>query len=287
MLEEGSCFPPTLVGNVTVEELLTASDGVASHKPVVWLASRVRPFGSDSDFAEETAKSLPTFQSVEETMKHKTLLIAIAFLFTTRSPIARAQAYSIADLGSLSPTGINTWGQVVGTHNGHAVMWTRTRGTRDLGILQGGTFSSAKAINDLGVVAGVTDGPGIITWPDGTTENCKDLVQPFLWRRATGMRGLGAPAPMPVDFYSEACGLYSYANDINSYGQVVGSNQDFATYKFGFLRIRSNGWTQFSDTYQTAATGINNVGQVAGQTSVERLADESHAALWDNGVMTE
>ena len=221
--------------------------------------------------------------SVEDALKQK-LLIALALMVFV--PVMRGQVYTITDLGSLSPAAINTWGQVVGNRNGHAFMWTKFGGMRDLGTLQGGTFSRATAINDLGVVTGTADGPGIITWPDGSTENCNDLVQPFLWRRATGMRGLGSPAVAPVSFFP-ACALYTYANDINRYGQVVGGNRDFATYKFGFLWMRNNGMTQFRDAYQTAANGINNVGQVAGQTSFARLANISHAAFWDNGVMTD
>jgi hypothetical protein len=69
------------------------------------------------------------------------------------SHIAVAQHYTITDLGSLSPTAINTRGQVVDKYNGHAFIWTKTGGMRDLGLLPGGTFSMAVAINDLGLVA--------------------------------------------------------------------------------------------------------------------------------------
>jgi hypothetical protein len=73
-----------------------------------------------------------------------------------------AQVYTVTDLGPLAPTGINTWGQVIGNYNGHAYIWTKTRGMHDLGILPGGTFSRAAAINDSGMVLGTADEPGIL-----------------------------------------------------------------------------------------------------------------------------
>ncbi len=218
-------------------------------------------------------------------------LASLLFLFCMIPALAIAQSYTVTDLGALAPAAINTWGQVVGEYNGKAALstWTNhgTRHTQILGLLSGGTFSSAATLNDLGVVAGVADGPGTITWPDATTESCTDLVQPFLWAQATGMRGLGAPAVAPDPAFLPQCGLYTYANAINDRGQIVGSNRDFATYKFGFVWTRRNGVSQFRDAFQTAANGINNVGQIAGQTSIERLADVSHAALWKNAMMTD
>ena len=49
--------------------------------------------------------------------------------------VALAQRYTVKDLGQLSPTGINSWSQVVGNHNGHAFVWNRWNGMRDLGNL--------------------------------------------------------------------------------------------------------------------------------------------------------
>jgi len=72
--------------------------------------------------------------------------------------LAAAQAaYTVTDLGSLSPTAINTWAQVVGNHNNQAYIWTFGRAL-PLGSLSGGTNSTAAAINDLGVVTGTAMG---------------------------------------------------------------------------------------------------------------------------------
>src|SRR5580765_9041152 len=87
----------------------------------------------------------------------------IALLLVFAVPSAYGQLYTITDLGPLSPTAINTWGQVVSNLNGHAFIWTKTKGLRDLGILPSGIFSRAAAINDFGAVAGTADGPGIAT----------------------------------------------------------------------------------------------------------------------------
>jgi hypothetical protein len=61
---------------------------------------------------------------VEDAMKQR-ILIVFVLLF---APIARAQVYTVTDLGQLSPTAINTWGQVVGNLNGQAFIWTKFSG---------------------------------------------------------------------------------------------------------------------------------------------------------------
>ena len=127
--------------------------------------------------------------------------ILIAFL-SLLVPIAGAQVYTITDLGSLSPTAINIWGQVVGNSNEQAFIWTQFTGRKRLGRLTGGTFSYAASINDLGVVTGTADGPGTVISKESAslrcthrprrTKNCSDLTQPFVWTARKGMRGLGA-----------------------------------------------------------------------------------------------
>ena len=50
--------------------------------------------------------------------------ILITFVVLLLVPIASAQVYTITDLGSLSPTAINSWAQVVGNYNNQAYIWT-------------------------------------------------------------------------------------------------------------------------------------------------------------------
>jgi probable HAF family extracellular repeat protein len=223
-------------------------------------------------------------------MRTKSTLAVSLFLFCLIPALSIAQTYKVTDLGSLTPSGINTWAQVVGVYKNNAAIWTRATGIQGLGLLSGGTFSSAAAINDLGVVAGVADGPSVVTWDDGSG-SCSDLVQPFVWSKATGMRGLGAPPLLVQQFDGPpaACGLYIYAEDVNNYGTVIAGNTDYATYKWGYVWKASKGFTTLDTDYETAANGINNVGQkVVGQTSDGLFLSElSHAAFWVNGVMTE
>jgi len=115
-------------------------------------------------------------------------VLQISFVAT----LASAQVYKITDLGPLSPTAINIWGQVVGNLNGQAFIWTQFAGQKGLGTLTGGTSSYATSINDFGVVTGSADGPGTVISPDPSlypNEQCGDLIQPFVWTPRNGMGG--------------------------------------------------------------------------------------------------
>jgi probable HAF family extracellular repeat protein len=199
--------------------------------------------------------------------------------------LSSAQTYTITDLGPLSPTGINSWAQVVGNYNNQAYIWAFGE-RKPLGILPGGTFSSAIGINDLGMVTGTADGPGVVTYADGTTLNC-NMEQPFLWSAGSGMTGLGAPGIQQLEVFDECIYNDSYAVGINVLGNVAGSTFDQATYKYGFLWTKSSGWAQFLSGYQTAVNGIDDFGRVVGQTGLVELYDTSHAAVWVKGVMTD
>jgi probable HAF family extracellular repeat protein len=110
----------------------------------------------------------------------------------------------------------------------HAFLWTRWGGMRDLGIVRGGTWSSAVAINDLGEVAGTADAA------DGNDHA-------FLWTPWSGMRDLG-----PGD-----------ATAMNKLGQVAVSWQG------GAYR-----WTPLTGMQYLgpgSAAAINDWGQVTGQ----------------------
>jgi probable HAF family extracellular repeat protein len=225
--------------------------------------------------------------------------VFLIVLFSVLAPLAAAQLYTVTDLGPLTPAAINTWGQVVGDYNGHAFMWTRTGGMRDLGIIPGGTFSSAGGINDLGVVAGTADGPGTMiftdpTWPRPNRE-CSHFVQPFVWTQRKNMEGLGTfivPADSPLDVYAEFCGVNFITTGINALRQVVGYNIEVATYQYAFLWTRTGGMTlltgpNFGNWPPTFALAINNTGQMVGQSSTFHTCGIGHATSWKNGVGTD
>src|SRR5215467_13349558 len=116
----------------------------------------------------------------------KILLIAIAA--RVPSCILQAQSYSVENLGIVRPGsavvhGVNASGQVVGElgrpHGAetHAFFWQRSGGIRDMGILAGGDYSAAFAINDSGLVAG--------------TSNTSTSMHAFSWTLAGGLTDLG------------------------------------------------------------------------------------------------
>jgi probable HAF family extracellular repeat protein len=166
----------------------------------------------------------------------------------------------------------------------------RTTGPQDLGLLQGGTFSRATAINDLGVVAGVADGAGTVSYDDNTPDlSCSDLNQPFRWTSGSGMQGLGSRGfntGPPFGFIGD-CDLYSYATGINVQGKIIGNNRTYGDYLYGFLWTRNSGLNWMVWNYQNRANDINNAGQIAGETGPLYLLLIGHGALSTNGVVAD
>jgi probable HAF family extracellular repeat protein len=202
-------------------------------------------------------------------------------------PLAEAQHYTITDLGPLAPTAINIWGQVVGNYNGHAFIWTRTGGMRNLGTLPGGIFSSAIGINDLGVVAGSADGPAIVSPLDVGSEQCSNLIQPFVWTLRGGMRTAMQPIPPPTFGASNPCYSAYYATGINALGQVVGYHTPYGTYQHAFLWTSADGITLFGGSWPpTLVNGVNNAGEMVGQNSEMPDPGIGHATWWKDGVPT-
>jgi probable HAF family extracellular repeat protein len=80
------------------------------------------------------------------------------------------------------------------------VVWPKSGGVRDLGMLPGDMLSEASAINNNGDVIGYSKGPR--------------GMRAFLWTQATGMQDLGV---LPGGNSSRALG-------INDMGVVVGSS---------------------------------------------------------------
>lgn len=216
---------------------------------------------------------------------HLALLLVSFFIIS----VASAQVYTVTDLGQLSPTAINIWGQVAGNRNGHAFLWSRWNGTRDLGVLPGGTFSSATSINDLGEVVGSGDLP--------TTASCDGFLIPqtvaFLWTRTHGMQSLGSVATGGYP----ACVFSSYAWDINALGQVTGTQgKSSTTYVDGFLWTKAAEMTLLDGgVFNSAAYGINITGQMVGKSGFflsldsqpELDAEGAFATIWDKGQLTE
>jgi probable HAF family extracellular repeat protein len=222
-------------------------------------------------------------------MRTKSVLALSLCLFFVIATVASAQDYTVTDLGPLAPTAINSWAQVVGNLNGHAFIWARGRGRRNLGLLSGGTFSSAAAINDRGAVVGTADGVGTITPRDPSlaSQLCNDLTQSFIWTAQSGMRGLGTVMG-EGEFSGDPrnCLNSFYGAKINARGQVIGYTSDYSQfYQFGFL------WTagtmgEFGGSWApTFANDISNTGEIVGQNSVKSFL--GIATSWQDGVTTD
>jgi hypothetical protein len=104
----------------------------------------------------------------------RSLLTAVLLL----TGFSSAQVFTLTDIGSnVSPRGINKYAQVaVNVTNGgvtHAGIWYRGR-IQDLGVLPGGTNSTASSINDHGDVVGDTDGEAT-WWPSPGVGSVTDV----------------------------------------------------------------------------------------------------------------
>lgn len=182
-------------------------------------------------------------------------------------PLAEGQSYTLTDMGTLRPGSarvhdINSQGQVVGASghphgsDTHAFLWTAKGGMRDLGILPGGDYSVALAINDAGQVVG--------------TSNSQNGMHGFLWTRANGLTQL--PSLSGADSSS------AYA--INQLGQIAGASGSHAVVWNGSsikdLGTLGGAWSE--------AHGINDSGQVVG---VADTLTGPHAFVTDGTTMRD
>jgi probable HAF family extracellular repeat protein len=142
----------------------------------------------------------------------------------------------------------------------------------DLGDL-GGDKSSANAINEQGQIVGYSQ----IYDPDNY------YTHAFIWENGT-MSDLGV---LPGE-------VNSAANDINDYGQIVGSSShQMETYPFLSVYrpcLWDNG--QIIDLglpqgyARGVATGINNDGTIVGWMATTLSGGTKHAFVWRDGVLT-
>jgi probable HAF family extracellular repeat protein len=164
----------------------------------------------------------------------------------------------IQDLGTL-PGGdegwanaINASGQVVGGSNSsktqpNAFLWSRVKGMFDLGVLPKGFYSEALAINKLGQVVGYSNTVGG-NW------------HAFSWSKSSGMKDLGT--------LDSGKSTGATANAINDSGQIAGTSSCGSSCTHAALwtstGIQDLGTLPGSSI--SAANGINNLGQVVGES---------------------
>jgi probable HAF family extracellular repeat protein len=196
---------------------------------------------------------------------------------------AVAQTYTITDLGVLSGdsasfgTGISPSGLIVGCSDtsagntfpcsagvpGHAFLWSKTGGMQDLGVLSGGTFSAAYAVNDSKQVVGFSLDP-------------QNKVEAFRWTNASGMTKL---VTLPNASYSVAGG-------VNSHGDIGGScNSGTSNGKIFAVLWTNNGakiqkLPPLPHAVITLGGGINESGESAGVASFNRTFTKLHGFKW-------
>jgi len=220
-------------------------------------------------------------------------LIVLTALVFALAQNAEAQNYRITDLGPLDPVAINLWGEVAGNLNNDAYIWTKWEGLHNLGLLPGGTFARAAAINDLGEIAGSADGSATVVSGADATESyqCTGQIQPFFWSPRKGL--ITAPTiPIIAGLWRDGypwrgypCSWAFYATGINNMGQVlVSNNQQRDTYLDGYLWTGSQGLSIIDYAYQDSANGLNDQGMVASQGFYDAVV--GGAVLWKGGVAT-
>ena len=206
--------------------------------------------------------------------------------------LATAQVYTIKDLGPLTPTAINNWGQIVGSYNDQAYLWNFGH-MHALGLLPGGDFSIPAAINDLGAVVGVADGNATVVSSNEKSYTCTDVPQGFGWTPNQDIEGFGLMLignANPCLFTNAS--IVTYATSINDFGQSVGTI-DWGSFTY-VLALGHNGVVWSNGMYVlpyptglhlvyplTEANAINNHGQVAGAVGCCATLTLGHALLWD------
>ena len=189
---------------------------------------------------------------------------------TRAVPLPAVLGADVTNLG-FETVAINGAGQVAGTLNGRAVLWTPGGGTQDLGTL-GGPSSRGYAINESGHVA-------------GSSTTATGATHAFLWTPGQGMRDLGT---LPG-------GASSIARGMNDRGEVVGESTRPRADPLDPRMPLTHAfrWTLF--------LGMEDLGTLGGATSVAYAISPSgaivgssltatgpeHAFLWRNGVMTD
>jgi len=126
----------------------------------------------------------------------------------------------------------------------HAVMWTKSGGLRDLGVLPGDTASQAYAVNNPGAVVGYSSGPR--------------GMRAFLWTPKNGFTELGV---LPGGDSSKAFGVNDRGLVVGSSGSSVGTRAVLWT----LGRIQDLG-TLPGDT-TSEAVAINNQGTIVGYST--------------------
>jgi probable HAF family extracellular repeat protein len=211
---------------------------------------------------------------------------------------------SFVDLGTLggirsSARDINDFGQVVGsstyyfdgsdttTNESHAFLWEYGV-MKDLGTFDGDTRSSAYAINDSGIIAGISIGnsKNAVYWEGETINriNTGSAKSVNSIGQIVGESGSGG--------YLWEEGIILDLGDIggisgfNDLGQIVGDYDDNGINKGYFYDngIKTEVGSLGGNTY---SWGLNNLSQVVGASATSGPGSDYHAFIWYQGEMLD
>lgn len=204
-------------------------------------------------------------------------IVAVLAALTSPHGVMAQGPGPVTDLGTLGgtqtqPLGINDLGDVVGSSflAGDTVsrpfLWSGGV-MQQLPLLPGDTSGSARAINNLGQIVGISVSRAV-RWDNGVVTDLNTAAT-----AAAGWVQLRA------------------ALGINDAGQIVGYGQRTGS-PLTTLRafLLTNGViTDLGTLGGGSATGwgINNAGQVVGQSTIDATNANGHAYSWTNGVMTD
>ena len=204
----------------------------------------------------------------------KTLAACVlgAFLAVVAAPCASAQSYTITDLGTLGGAssealGINASGQIVGDsyttadNSLHAAAWNNLA-IEDLDPFFGSdALGVAYSINDSGHTAGV-------------------VTQSSVWHAALWTKS-GGPQDISPTYH------YGAAHAINASGQLAGyvsANESSPLVAAYWPDSHSVKVLPTLGAPAAVALGINNAGQVVGQSQIPATLYTTHAFLWSEAA---
>jgi len=251
-------------------------------------------------------------------MKFNNLFWYLAVLFASSSCLA--QMYTVTDLGVLPGYrssygyGINSAGQVVGyaetaAGHRHAFLWSNGS-MQDLGTLPGTTDSIATSINDAGQVVGVTANGNIeyhaFLWSNGSMQDLGTLPGGHIISEAYGVNNAGHVVG-GADPFGGGTHPFLYANgsmqdlgtlggvsgqamSINNNEQVVGHSSVSAfgeTHAFLWSKGSMKDLGTLPGGTFSVAFGINDVGQIVGESNTPSGLGNAHAFLWSHGSMQD
>ncbi|SFD82238.1 hypothetical protein [Massilia yuzhufengensis] len=182
-----------------------------------------------------------------------------------------AVLHDIGDLGGTDTyaVALNNAGQVTGRStipggNEHAFVWTLGGGMLDIGVLPGAANSGATAINNVGVVVGMSEGvPGV-------------PPRAFRWTLVGGMENLGS--------FGAGIASFSAADALNDAGLIAGQSSTPAFDRHAFRWTALEGLVDI-DTLGSSFSlprAVGAAGQVSGTVSLPGFIN--HAFFWTQGT---